>query len=135
MVDLIALANAVLNGKPAEDCSSTKTDRCAGSAASGFGSNNPATTIRIKKARPRIECHRLLGGLHHVGCSLLTSYDSGSKQRSESPLRVKRRHQQAPGPRLLCPPITDIERPPRDVRKVPEADLTHVNCPKAAKDF
>src|SRR5258708_4687190 len=64
MVDLIALANAVLNGKPAEDCSSTKTDRCAGSAATGPGSNNPATTIRIKKARPRIECHRLLGGLH-----------------------------------------------------------------------
>ena len=71
MVDLIALANAVLNGKPAEDCSSTKTDRCAGSAATGPGSNNPATTTRIKKARPRIECHRLLGGLHPVGCSLL----------------------------------------------------------------
>jgi len=71
MVDLIALANAVLNGKPAEDCSSTKTDRCAGSAATGPGSNNPATTIRIKKARPRIECHRLLAGLHPVGCSLL----------------------------------------------------------------
>jgi hypothetical protein len=44
--------------------------------AIGLGSNNPATTKRLKKAQPRIEYHRLLGGLHPfcravIGCSLL----------------------------------------------------------------
>ena len=48
---------------------------CAGSAATGLSSNNPATTIRIKKARPRIECHCLLGGLHPVlRCGMLLLY-------------------------------------------------------------
>src|SRR4051795_6434495 len=47
-------------------------------------------------------------------------WNRGSPQASTTSATksVKRRHQQAPGPRLLCPPIPDIERPPRDVRKV-----------------